>query len=263
MELYPTQCEGDATDKIKKHGGEFDLVVCCGGDGTVNEVVGGLVSLEKRPPLGIIPTGTTNDFSYTIGMPTNVVDASLFIIESAPTPCDTGVFNERPFIYVAAFGLFTSVTYSTPQHAKQVFGAAAYVVEAIKNFQDDSSVHIKLEYDDGEFEGDYLICMISNTVSMAGFRRMFKNVAQLDDGLFEITLVRRPTSLPELQKIINVLLSVEPVDNNLDFLTVLHSSFVKITADKEIPWTIDGQNAGTHREVDISVSHKSINIVKI
>ncbi len=262
VEIYPTQCVGDATDKIKKHGGEFDLVVCCGGDGTVNEVVGGLVLLDKRPTLGIIPTGTTNDFSYTIGMPSDIVEACDYILNNSPSPCDTGLFNTHPFIYVAAFGLFTTVTYSTPQHAKQMFGAAAYVVEAIKNFQDNSAVHIKLKYDDGEFEGDYLICMISNTVSMAGFRRMFKNVAQLDDGRFEITLVRRPTSLQELQKVINVLLSVEPVDNNLDFLTVLHSSFVRITAEREVAWTIDGQNAGAHREVDISVSQKSIDIIK-
>ncbi len=262
VELHPTQREGDATDFLLEYGERFDRVVCCGGDGTVNEVVGGIVRLQKRPELGIIPTGTTNDFSYTIGMPTQVLKAAEVINSAKALPCDTGLFNSRPFIYVAAFGLFTTVTFSTPQQSKQIFGIAAYLFEGIKNIQEMNSVHIKMEHDSGSFEGEYLLCMVSNTVSVAGFRHLFRDVAELDDGEFEITLVRKPASMADLQKILNLLLSMESVDNNFEFLTVLRSSRVVITSEKGVPWTVDGQNAGIHSEVVIEVVPQNLDIIR-
>ncbi len=262
VELHPTQSEGDATEYIKEHGERYDRIVCCGGDGTVNEVVGGLMCLEKRPPLGIIPAGTINDFSYTIGMPTQPLAAAKVINSTDPLPCDVGRFNGRPFIYVASLGRLTAVSYSTPQHSKQLFGIAAYVFEAIRNLHELTPFHITVEHDGGKFEGDYLLCMVTNTVSVAGFRHMFEGVAALDDSEFEITLVRQPSSVADLQKALNILLSMESVDNNFEFLTVLRSSYVRISSDLKNPWTVDGQGAGEHSVVEIKVEPHALDIIR-
>ncbi len=261
VEVHSTQQEGDATRFISLHGGEFDRIVCCGGDGTVNEVVAGMHTLKAPPPLGIIPSGTTNDFSHTIGMPKQPLQAAQVICDSDLSFCDIGKLNGRPFVYVAAFGLFTALTYSTPQQNKQIFGPAAYVVEGIKDLQKLSPVQIRLQHDGGVIEGEYLICMITNTVSVAGFRRMFENVAALDDGRFEITLISRPSNVNDLQKIVNVLLSLESIDNDVDCLTVLNSSSIKIESRDGVDWTIDGQNAGFHKTAEIEVVKHAIEII--
>ncbi len=262
VEVHPTQHEGDATDYVKQFGDRFDNIVCCGGDGTINEIVAGLYGLEKRPILGIIPSGTTNDFSHTIGMPGQPLQAAKMICEGSSSACDIGKLNGRPFIYAAAFGLFTTLTFSTPQQNKQLFGAAAYVFEALKDLQHLKDVHITLEHDNGIIEGDYLICMITNTVSIAGFRRMFENTTELDDGMFEVTLVRRPSNVNDIQKLVNLLVSLEPVDNNVDFITFIVSSHISVKTDRLIDWTIDGQNAGKHEEATIEVVKHAIEIIK-
>ncbi len=262
VEVYPTQSEGDATNFIKKHGEKFHRVVCCGGDGTINEVVAGLCTLQKRPILGVIPSGTTNDFSHTLGMPNQPLQAAKAICEGTVSPCDIGRLNGRPFIYAAAFGLFTTLTFSTPQQNKQLFGVAAYVFEALKDLQHLKDVHVTLEYDGGVIEGDYLICMITNTISIAGFRRMFENVTELDDGKFEVTLIKRPSNVNDIQKLINILVSLEPVDNNVDFITFIESSRISVKTDKLIDWTVDGQNAGQNDNATIEVVKHAIEIVK-
>lgn len=263
VEVVTTRCEGDAARIVQELGSRFDTVVCCGGDGTVNEVVSGIVSLKKKPRLGIIPTGTTNDFSHTIGMPKEPVKAAQAICDGEAFLCDTGTLNAKPFIYVAAFGLFTDITYETAQEQKQLFGGAAYVFEAIRNFTSYSPYNITLQYEGGVISGEYMLCMVSNSVSMAGFRRMFDNMAHLDDGLFEVTLIKPPKTINELQKALNILLSIEPVDNNSDFLTVFSAKELSISSNRSIPWTVDGQNAGQHRTAELKVCAGSVEIIKM
>ncbi len=264
VEVHPTQNEGDATEFVGEHGECFDFIVCCGGDGTVNEVIAGMHRLKSPPPLGIIPSGTTNDFSHTIGMPKRPLSAAKAICDGDSSPCDIGLLNGRPFVYVAAFGLFTALTYSTPQQNKQIFGLAAYVAEGLKDLHKLSPVNIKLQHDNGVIEGEYLICMITNTVSVAGFRRMFENVASLNDGKFEVTLISRPNNVNDIQKIINILLSLESlesVDNDVDCVTVFSTSHISVTSQEEIVWTVDGQNAGSIKTAEIEVIKHAIGIV--
>ncbi len=261
VEVHPTQGIGEATDFLKTNGESYDYVICCGGDGTVNEVASGLLELEKPPILGIIPSGTTNDFSHTIGMPKQPLQAAKIICEGERSPCDIGKLNSRPFVYAAAFGLFTNLTYSTPQQNKQILGPAAYIIEGLKDLQRLSPVHIRLHHDGGIIEGEYLICMVTNTVSVAGFRKMFKDVASLDDGRFEVTLISRPHNVNDIQKIVNVLLSLESIDNEVDCLTAFTSSKVMIEANNEIDWTIDGQHAGAHKVANIEVVRHAIEVI--
>ncbi len=261
VEVHPTQSQGEATDFIKANGENYDYIVCCGGDGTVNEVVAGMQILKKPPVLGIIPSGTTNDFSHTIGMPKQPLQAAKMICEGDRSYCDIGRLNGLAFVYAAAFGLFTNLTYSTPQYNKQILGPVAYVIEGLKDLHRLAPVYIRLHHDEGVIEGEFFICMITNTVSVAGFRKMFKDVAHLDDGKFEITLISRPQNVNDIQKIVNVLLSIESIDNDVDCLTVLTSSMVKIEAEKEIDWTIDGQHAGAHKIADIEVVHHAIEVI--
>ncbi len=258
VEVYPTKAEGDATRVVSERGEDYDCVVCCGGDGTVNETVAGLLALSTAPNFGIIPCGTTNDFSHTLGLPDTPLEAARVICKGNTTPCDVGKLNDTPFVYVAAVGMFTELTYETRQDFKQILGSSAYMLEALRNLSNIATVHLRAEYDGGVIEGEYLICLISNTVSMAGFRRMFENKAELADGVFEVTLVKPPTKMEELQKALSVLLSLNPIDDSMECITVFSTKQITITTAQPMPWTIDGQSAGTHDGVNIKVMRHAL-----
>ena len=260
--VHTTLRKGDAADHIRNRAADFDLIVCCGGDGTVNEAFSALSSMKNPPPLGLIPSGTTNDFAHSLSIPTNPIDAAQVICSGKPFICDCGRFGDQIFTYAAAFGLFTNITYETPQESKNILGRAAYVLEAIKNLPSYSPYRLRLDCEQGSFEGDYILGMVSNTVSIGGFRNFFQTVAELDDGLLEVTLVKMPRTLADYQKVINVLLGIDRVESStLDFLTFVTTKKARITSEELISWTLDGEEGGIHNDIDIEVIPSAVPVI--
>lgn len=259
--VYMTQSQGDADRVVAEIGDRFDRIAVCGGDGTVNETLNGLMRLENRPPLAIIPAGTTNDYSFTLHIPFNMLKAAEIAVSDRILTIDVGRFNGRHFTYVAAFGLFTDVTYETPQDAKNILGSVAYVLEGAKRMSAIRSYRVKVEYDEGVIEDDVIVGLFSNSVSVAGLRTAFED-AKLDDGLFEITLVKMPKTFADMQAIINILLNFETMRSvDSDFLRVVTTRSARVTCAEPIAWTVDGESGGTVTEVEIGNVHKAIRVV--
>ncbi len=260
--VHTTRFSRDAENMVRQVGGDFDLVVACGGDGTINEVVTGICQLERHPVLGVVPCGSTNDYASTLGLPRTPIAAAKALVEGEVFQSDTGYFNGRPFAYCAAFGLFTDITYQTPQDLKNAIGNLAYGIQAVKNIGSCRKSALRLSCPELETEGEFLLGMVTNTVSIGGFRRAFETVASLDDGKLEITLVRQPRTLEDVQMAINVLLSVSSVKGEGEFVTMVNTASAVIESDQPIPWTVDGEDGGAHTRVEISIKPGNIPVIR-
>ena len=255
--IHTTKCQGDATEIVKNNAAGKDLVVCCGGDGTLNETINGVMDLPNRIPIGYIPCGSTNDLASTLGIPTKLNEATALIINGQTNSYDIGLFNNRYYSYVASFGAFTRASYATSQRMKNIFGHAAYIFNGVfKEWGNIRSTHMKIEYDDGELEGDFSFGAISNSTSVAGLFRFDKNTVRLNDGKFELLLVRKAgfVDAPHL------LASIKRKQYDGKRIILLRTGHVKITAEKEIPWTLDGEFGGEHKTVMVHVLSKAIDI---
>ena len=239
--VRPTQGPDDAYNTTCEKAGCFDLLVVCGGDGTLNECVRGLLTLPpgNRKPLGYIPAGSTNDFASTLGIPKNLVKAAQNVLAGKPFACDAGRFNEGNFVYIAAFGAFTDVSYDTPQKFKNIFGHAAYLLEGIRRLPNIKPSHIRVNYGDGTIEGDYILGMVTNTRSVGGFKDRGGLGAKLDDGLFEVILFKNPNNPIELQ---NMVADFMKRNFSSPYCHVIRASHAVITAQEPIGWTLDGEN---------------------
>ncbi|HIT88913.1 MAG TPA: YegS/Rv2252/BmrU family lipid kinase [Candidatus Merdenecus merdavium] len=255
---HPTQAYLDAFDVVKERGAEYDLVVCSGGDGTLDEVVSGMMHLEERIPIGYIPAGSTNDFANSLKLPKNMIKAANTIMKGKRFSCDIGSFNDSFFVYIAAFGIFTDVSYETKQELKNILGHLAYLLEGVKRLYGIKSYHLKAEYEDQEIEGDFIYGMITNSISVGGFKNMTGKNVKLNDGVFEVTLIQRPANPIELQEIITSLMTAEVKSNNIYSFKTSH---LKITSDMDIPWTLDGEYGGEHIEVDIKNENHAVDIM--
>lgn len=247
--VYPTQARLDGYNKICTSGKEYDMICTAGGDGTLSEAVSGLMTLGEKIPLGYIPSGSTNDFAHSMGIPRNMATAAQEIISGKYFDYDIGRFNGNDyFVYVAGFGAFTDVSYETKQFAKKLFGHAAYVTEAIKRMPKIRGIEMTVEHDGEVIKGNYILGLISNTVSIGGMKKLIANGVCLDDGLFEVVLAKTPSNPLEL----NALLTEAALNKMSDkcFLT-FKTSNLKITCDSEIAWTLDGEDGGKHKVVEI------------
>lgn len=256
--VYATTGPGDATEQAKAMAGDFDRVVCAGGDGTLNEVITGLLEGGHQTSLGYIPAGSTNDFSKTLELPAVPLSAAEVAVTGVPQPCDIGCFNERHFVYVAAFGAFTAVSYATPQEVKNQFGRLAYLLEGIKSLTEITSYHLRLLYDGQELEGDFIYGMVSNSTSVGGFQGLLSEQVVLDDGLFEVMLVRAPRSLADLNSIITSLVGRTPHDNVVAF----QAEKLVFQSAEVIPWTLDGEYGGAHCVVNIENQRSAVTIMR-
>ena len=191
VEVYPTQRRGDATEKVVERGSEFDNIVCSGGDGTLNEVINGLMKLDKKPILGYIPTGSTNDFAQGLSIPSNMTKAAKLAVSGEDYSIDIGNFNDFHFVYIAAFGAFTEVSSSTPQDLKNIFGHQAYLIEELKQLTNLRTYNVKFDLDGDVIEGDFLYAMITNATSAGGFKGITGKDISLNDGKFEVTLIKK------------------------------------------------------------------------
>lgn len=258
VNVYPTQCAGDAKEKIEAEAGAYDLVVCSGGDGTLDEAVTGMMNRKDRLPLGYIPAGSTNDFASSLGIPKNMVEAAKTAVGGKQFSCDIGSFNGDYFVYVAAFGLFTEVSYSTSQEWKNVLGHAAYILEGAKRLHDIPSYMMQVEYNNTVIQDEFIYGMITNSTSVGGFKGMTGKDVLLDDGVFEVTLIKTPRNPIELNEIIAALINL--VDDT-DMIYSFKTNEVKFTSGKEISWTRDGEFGGIHTEVCIRNLKQAVEIM--
>ena len=242
--VHPTQERGDATTAVIQQGAQYDRVVCCGGDGTLNETVQGLLALppEQRPVLGYIPAGTTNDFSRTLELPKTAAELAEVAGEGTPRPIDIGDAQGRPFTYVAAFGLFTDVSYSTPQANKNLLGHFAYVLEGAGRLANIPSYHMKVSANGREIEGDFIYGMVGNTVSVGGLVNLPRDKVRLDDGLFEVILIRQPKTGKDWQDILTALTTLEMTEEGA--VVGFAAGDITFTCDVPVAWTVDGEFGG-------------------
>lgn len=255
--IYTTQECADATRKIAEEADCFDRIVCSGGDGTLDEVVTGLIQSGANIPIGYIPAGSTNDFANSLGIPKDMVKAAEVAVGKRPFPCDIGEFNHDTFVYVAAFGLFTEVSYKTSQQLKNIFGHVAYIMEGAKHLHDIPSYNMQVEYEGNIFQDEFIYGMITNSVSVGGFKGMTGPDVKLDDGVFEVTLIKKPHNPIELNEILACLTNM--IDDS-DLIYSFKTDEVKILSRESVAWTLDGEYGGEHEEVIIRNLNKRVTI---
>ena len=255
--IYTTQARADATRKVMEEAANFERIVCSGGDGTLDEVVTGLIKSDTNTPIGYIPAGSTNDFANSLGIPKEMVKAAEVAVGKNPFPCDIGDFNSDTFVYVAAFGLFTEVSYKTSQQLKNIFGHVAYIMEGAKHLHDILSYNMQVEYEGHVFQDEFIYGMVTNSVSVGGFKGMTGTDVKLDDGVFEVTLIKKPHNPIELNEILACLTNM--IDDS-DLIYSFKTNEVKITAREQIAWTLDGEFGGEHEEVIIRNLNKRVTI---
>ena len=195
---YPTQAKGDGMQAVKERRlGYYDMIACSGGDGTLDEVVTGMMQCDRRLPIGYVPAGSTNDFARSLQIPRNMIDAARNIVEGKNYGCDIGTFNDDIFVYIAAFGVFTEVSYETRQDMKNVLGHMAYLLEGMRSLSSVKAYKMKVECEELQTEGEFLYGMITNSLSVGGFKNITGKYVQLDDGEFEVTLIKKPSNVNE------------------------------------------------------------------
>ena len=256
---HMTLGRGDATVVAREKGKDVDLVVCCGGDGTLNETITGLLSAGADTPIGYIPAGSTNDFASSLKLPTNILKAAQTIVEGEPVSYDVGRFGNRYFSYVASFGAFTRSSYATPQNVKNALGHTAYVLSGITELSQIRNEHVKMEIDGQTVEGDFLFGAICNSTSVGGILTLDPKQVDMGDGLFEILLVRAPENLGEIHECIQALQSQK---YNCAMLTFRSAQKVRIFADPEMPWTLDGEKEDGHETVEVENLHHAIRLMQ-
>ncbi len=258
--LYFTQGRGDATRFAAQFGAEYDTVVCIGGDGTLSEVLAGLMQLPKAPDVGYIPMGTANDVATTLGLPKNdTVGAVRRILTGTPHPFDVGGFGKDAyFAYIAAFGAFTEVSYATPQDQKKLLGHLAYVLQGAAQLAKIETIHTRVEYDDGVVEGDFFYGSMSNSTSVAGIVRLKDTMVSLGDGLSELVLVKDPGSVEGFGDLVSSVLS-QRFDS--EYIIILHTRRARFTFDKPVAWTRDGEAGGEHTCVELCNYHAPVKLI--
>ena len=256
--VHPTQAPGDAESFTAAHLHEADLVVACGGDGTLDQVVTAVMENEPSKPVGYIPAGSTNDFAASIGIPRSMPEAAADIVRGRVQPCDIGAFNETYFVYIAAFGVFTDVSYETDQSLKNAFGHFAYLMEAGKRVFNIPSYHVLADAGSQQYEGNYCYGMITNARSVGGMKNITGNHVDLHDGLFEVTLVHTPVTPLDVNEIITSILTG---DYHSHLVEHFQTDRLTLESRETVAWTLDGEYGSEHRRVEISNRRGALQLV--
>ena len=256
--VYPTQKYHDAVRKMGEYEEQYDLVACSGGDGTLDEVVTGMMKREKKVPIGYIPAGTTNDFASSLHISKNMLEAADTVVNGVPFACDVGEFNEDYFVYIAAFGLFTDVSDETKQSMKNVLGHLAYILEGTKRIFNIPSYRIKVTHDGETIEDEFIYGMVTNSRSVGGFKGITGKNVVFDDGKFEVTLFKTPRNPMELNEILGAL-ALRKI--NPKRMYSFKTNEVHFETEEEIPWTLDGEFGGVHEEVVVKDCQKALEIM--
>ena len=258
--LYFTKGKNDATRFAEENGADYDVVTCVGGDGTLSEVLSGLMKLDNPPPVGYIPMGTANDVATTLHIPKNdTVGAANLILNGEPHPYDVGGFGDDGyFAYIAGFGAFTNVSYSTPQDQKNMLGHLAYVLQGMAELPNIETVRTRVEFDDGVIETDLVYGSMSNSTSVAGIVKLKENMVSLGDGYSELVLVKDPRDVNGFGEILSSVLSGR-FDG--DKLIILHTKKAKFSFDHPVAWTRDGEDGGSHQEITLVNYHRPVQLI--
>ena len=256
---HMTRFSGDATQIVENRAKDMDLIVCCGGDGTFNETISGMLRAGVDVPVGYIPAGSTNDFASSLKLSGNPIQAAQDILEGRPVAYDVGRFGDRYFSYVASFGAFTRASYLTPQSIKNALGHTAYVLEGINELSQIRNEHVRMEIDGQVVEDDFLFGAISNSTSVGGILTLSADVVDLADGQLEILLVRAPRNLAEITECIQ---AVQSQKYSCSMITFQSARKVKVFADPNMPWTLDGEREDGHEQVDVENMHHAIRLMQ-
>ena len=258
VDLRLTQAREDATRLARELGGKFDAVVCCGGDGTLNETVTGLMDLPSPPPLGYIPAGSTNDFAASLHLPDQPLEAARVITASGGRPLDVGSFNGRPFIYVASFGAFTRASYSAPQNVKNDLGHLAYILEGVKDLSTLRPYRASVATEEECFDGEFLFGAVTNATSVGGLVKLKEDQVCLDDGLFELLLIPNPKSIADLQGLARSLLLQDFTGGGVIFR---HVHTLTVQTPEDLPWALDGEFDPGGAQVEIHSLHRRLTLL--
>lgn len=259
--VYPTKAKMDGFNHICECADRFDIVVCSGGDGTLSETVGAMLKRNDiRVPIGYIPSGTTNDFANSIGIPKRMEDAAKYIVSGDTMPCDIGLMNkEKNFCYVAAFGAFTEVSYLTPQYLKNMLGHQAYVIEAAKSLAALKPYYVRVNADGVMAEGEFVYGMVSNTESVGGVKGLTGTSVDLQDGLFEVTLVRKVYSPMDFQQLVTAFLTQNYDESRM--VVALKASHIQMECAEDISWTLDGEYGGDYKNISFDVLPSAVDLI--
>lgn len=265
--VYPTQGREDASRVMRERKKSYELVVCSGGDGTLDEIVTGMIQSGFKTTIGYIPAGSTNDFANSLKIPSTMKKAAELLVNGTVFSCDVGRFNDDVFVYIAAFGLFTEVSYGTPQEMKNVLGHMAYILEGVKHLQNIKSYHLRVASvsENGEekvIEDDFIYGMVTNSYSVGGFKsiagNVFKGRIALDDGLFEVTLIKMPKNPMELNSILAAL-AIRNIDTA--YMYSFKSGRLNIESEEPVAWTLDGEFGGAHKQISLINEKQAIDIM--
>ena len=259
IQIHITQRQKDAAEAAARWGQEKDLVVCSGGDGTLNEVISGMMELPRTPLLGYIPSGSTNDYASSLEIPKQTMDAARNVLEGQPFPIDVGKFcKDRYFVYIAAFGAFTEISYQTSQDKKNLLGHQAYMLEGVKDLGALESHRIKVEWDGNVLEEEFIFGMVTNTISVGGFKGLVTQSVALNDGEFEVLLIRNPRTPRDLSNIISYMFLKEEPN---DYVFKFRAGHIRITAEEPVDWVLDGEFGGSRLEVEVENLKERIQIL--
>ncbi len=258
--VYYTAADLGADELVQTHAADYDIIACCGGDGTVNSAIDGLMQIKNRPPLGFIPAGTTNDLASSLGLPKRLRRAAHFISHEDPLTFDIGSFNENTyFAYIASFGAFTEVSYNTSQSAKNILGHTAYIFAAMRAMPKIKPHHIRIESEELNEEDDYIFGAVTNSTSIAGTFKYEKDYVEFNDGKFEVLLIKDPKRLGTAVKIG---LSMMNKSYKNHYITRFHTSEIKITSDEPLDWALDGEHQSGETVTVIKNNPQAIQIIR-
>ena len=261
VNIHMTAGPGDATDFAREHCGGVELVVCCGGDGTLNETITGLLQAGSTVPIGYIPAGSTNDFATSLKLSTNILQAARDIVEGEPVAYDVGRFCDRYFSYVASFGAFTKSSYATPQSVKNALGHTAYVLDGISELTQIRKLRVRVELDNGEVvEDDFIFGAVSNSTSIGGILTLDPTQVDMSDGLLEVFLVRSPRNFSEITSCIQAIRSHRY--NDCSMVTFATVRKLRVIADANMPWTLDGEKFDGLQQIDIENIQHAIRLMQ-
>lgn len=255
--VYPTQKKKDGLNKIIELANDYDKFVVSGGDGTLDEIVSGAVTANIDSVIGYIPSGSTNDFSNTLEIPDDIKKAMELAVSDKYISLDVGKFNNKHFIYVAAFGSIAEVSFETDQKLKNNIGRMAYILEGFKSLTNMKTYNLDITLDDENINGEFILGAITNTTSLAGFKGFLGYDVDLSDGLFEITLVKRPQNLQEFNKLVSLIATNQTDD---DIFILRKAKNIKITSNEKIKWTLDGEYGGSLNKVNIEVLNRALKL---
>ena len=265
--VYPTQGGGEACRAMREREKSYSLIICSGGDGTLDEIVTGMIQSGFKTTIGYIPAGSTNDFANSLKISSTMKQAAETVVHGTVFCCDVGRFNEDVFVYIAAFGLFTEVSYGTPQEMKNMLGHMAYILEGVKHLQNIKSYRLKVTsvLENGEtkiIEDDFIFGMVTNSYSVGGFKsiagNVFKGKISLNDGLFEVTLIKMPKNPMELNSILAAL-AIQNIDT--EYMYSFKSGKLIIESQEEVSWTLDGEFGGKHKLVTLTDDMQAMDIM--